>query len=383
MQFTNCLFPADVTGTGVWRLLWPYHSISGDRNIATTILNRPVLDPNYYSGMNMLMFQRLVSNQQREIFERILLPASKRFGMWLIANVDDCLHADEIPLYNMGRAAYNNDDAKKNVAFTMQNSNMIIVTTDIIKQYYVDKFNIDPNKIVIIPNYLPEWEFGQKYNEQKIMELWAKNNRKPRIGVFSSSSHYNSDANTSNIKDDLDVILNFIKSTIHKYQWVFLGHLHYKLKPYIEQGLIEYHPGADIYNYPNALANINVNCIVAPLVDNMFNRCKSNIKILEAAAMGYPFFVQNLPCYSKYTKYTFDNEEDLAKKLDDFFRQNKYFARDIARSNFEMLNTRHPEGNGWWMTPNRNVWHSIYTLRQNRITVSVNDIMRKENTQNG
>lgn len=376
MHFNNCLIPADVTGTGVWRLLWPLHAISSDRNISTSVLSRPVLDPNYYSGMNMLMFQRLVNNQQRQIFERILLPAAKRFGIWLIANVDDCLHADEIPEFNVGREAYNNDDAKNNVAFTIENSNMLIVTTDTIKEYYHNKFNVPLKKIIKIPNYLPEWEFGGKFSEQKVMELWSKNNRKPRIGIISSSSHFNMKAD-SPVKDDLDLIINLIYSTLNKYQWVFLGHLPIKIEPLVKQGLVEYRPGADIYNYPLTLSNINVNCVVAPLVNNMFNRCKSNIKILECAALGYPFFVQNLDPYSKYTPYTFDNEEDLATKLDDFFRQNKYFARDIARKNFEMLSTPHEEGNGWWMQPNLQRWHSIFTIRQNTCTISVNELIKQ------
>lgn len=375
MHFNNCLIPADVTGTGVWRLLWPLHAISSDRNISTSVLSRPVLDPNYYSGMNMLMFQRLVNNQQRQIFERVLLPAAKRFGMWLIANVDDCLHADEIPVFNVGREAYNNDDAKRNVAFTIENSDMMIVTTDTIKEYYHTKFGVPLKKIIKIPNYLPEWEFGGKFSEQKVMELWTKNNRKPRIGIISSSSHFNTNPN-SPIKDDLDIIINLIHSTLNKYQWVFLGHLPLKIEPLVKQGLVEYRQGADIYNYPLTLSTLDVNCVIAPLVDTMFNRCKSNIKILECAALGYPFFVQNLDPYAKYTPYTFDNEEDLAKKLDSFFRQNKYFARDIARKNFEMLNTPHPEGNGWWMRPNLQQWHAVFTIRQNTCTISVNELKK-------
>ena len=67
----------------------------------------------------------------------------------------------------------------------------------------------------------------------------------------------------------------------------------------------------------------------------------------------------------------------MATKLDDFFRQNKYFARDIARKNFEMLSTPHEEGNGWWMQPNLQRWHSIFTIRQNTCTISVNELIKQ------
>ena len=37
---------------------------------------------------------------------------------------------------------------------------------------------------------------------------------------------------------------------------------------------------------------------IAPLEDNKFNRCKSNLKILEAGLKGLPIFVQNIHPYT-------------------------------------------------------------------------------------
>jgi hypothetical protein len=48
---------------------------------------------------------------------------------------------------------------------------------------------------------------------------------------------------------------------------------------------------------------------IAPLEDNAFNHCKSNLKILEAGMKGLPIFVQNIHPYTDDAKgiYKVDN----------------------------------------------------------------------------
>lgn len=371
MAYTNLLYCSDRTGTGVWRLLMPHLALSYDREIDTTVIsNRIILDQNYYQHMNMIMFQRVVSDQSKAIFQQVLIPAAQRFGIWLIANIDDCLHPDEIPTYNMGRKAYLNPTAVSNIKFSLDNAGMIIVTTDHLKEYYCKKFLQDPDKIIKIPNYLPEFWFANKYNEQKVWDNWNENKKRPRIGVISSTSHYNLDPNNPE-KDDLDLILDLVKSTLHDFQWVFLGHLHHKIKLYVDKGLIEHHHGVDIYNYPNKLYNLNLNCIVAPLLKNTFNLCKSNIKILEASALGIPFFVQDIDNYSKYTHHTFSDQNDLANKLFELSKSTRYAVRDIVRDNYAKLNTQHDEGNTWWLGPNLHTWQNIFKIRQRAVNINM------------
>jgi hypothetical protein len=51
--------------------------------------------------------------------------------------------------------------------------------------------------------------------------------------------------------------------------------------------------------------------LIAPLVDNPFNRCKSNIKWLEFSALGIPMAGQNICTYNKYTNNLFNSANDL------------------------------------------------------------------------
>ena len=70
-----------------------------------------------------------------------------------------------------------------------------------------------------------------------------------------------------------------------------------KLKPFIDNGDIEFHPWATLPDYPQAIADLNVNCLIAPLANNEFNKCKSNIKHLEGATQGIPVVCQDLITY--------------------------------------------------------------------------------------
>lgn len=55
---------------------------------------------------------------------------------------------------------------------------------------------------------------------------------------------------------------------------------------------------------------------IAPLEDNKFNRCKSNLKIIEAGMKGLPIFVQNIHPYTDDAKGIFkvDNWNAATKK---------------------------------------------------------------------
>jgi hypothetical protein len=54
-----------------------------------------------------------------------------------------------------------------------------------------------------------------------------------------------------------------------------------------------------------------IDLLLAPLINNAFNRSKSNIKWLEFSALGIPMVGQNMCTYNKYTDNLFDNANDL------------------------------------------------------------------------
>ena len=48
-----------------------------------------------------------------------------------------------------------------------------------------------------------------------------------------------------------------------------------------------------IHMYPQKLASLDLDLALAPLENNLFNDCKSNLRLLEYGACGYPVICSN------------------------------------------------------------------------------------------
>ena len=88
----------------------------------------PILDKNYYRGMNSVTVQRWISDGQRELFIKMLKPLMDMNSGWLIYEIDDMMFdgtflgtedekkkliekygdllGNSIPLFNRGRGAF-------------------------------------------------------------------------------------------------------------------------------------------------------------------------------------------------------------------------------------------------------------------------------------
>jgi hypothetical protein len=66
-----------------------------------------------------------------------------------------------------------------------------------------------------------------------------------------------------------------------------------RLRPYIH----EFHAGVEIQFYPAALAALDLDLALAPVEQNLFNECKSNLRLLEYGACGFPVICSDVRCY--------------------------------------------------------------------------------------
>jgi glycosyltransferase involved in cell wall biosynthesis len=84
---------------------------------------------------------------------------------------------------------------------------------------------------------------------------------------------------------------------------------------------IDYYPWwADAASYPRAVADLRIDVAIAPLAKNAFNRCRSNVKLLEFAALGVPVVASAIEPYAEIedgvTGMLARDGNDFHRKLD-------------------------------------------------------------------
>lgn len=409
-QFRNIAYMADRSGTSKWRRIWAYSLIdcqAQNLNIQADYSQTPIFDQRYYQGVNSVTIQRWISDGHRQIVDNILRPAMDRNSGWLIYEIDDLMDAKFIPLYNRGRGGFESPKIQDNIKHMLNEADIVTVTTDYIKESYNKYYDVPLDKIVSLPNMLPRFLFGDRYNPNLKIEQFKKNKSKPRIGVVSSLSHYNisdvrkdkdgyacrkqiskgtlgndivkwinqngveiPESETTEIQDDMDIILDCIKQTINDFQWVIFGYAPPKLKKEVDEGKIEVHGGTPIMNYPSVFDNLALQAVIAPIQDIEFNRCKSFIKYMECAALGVPLFASNTLPYIRVMpeKQLFKDWKELKEKLLNLKFSSVGAYQKIIENQWKWLNSPCHEGDfdirNFWMEDNLGIWIELSRLRQ-------------------
>ncbi|NWB29359.1 glycosyltransferase [Pseudomonas gingeri] len=113
---------------------------------------------------------------------------------------------------------------------------------------------------------------------------------KPRVGWGGGTSH----------AGDLAIIADVVRELASEVDWVFFGMCPEELRPYMH----EFHGVIDLGIYPAKLASLNLDLALAPLEFHIFNDCKSNLRLLEYGACGYPVICTDTRAYDGYLPCT-------------------------------------------------------------------------------
>lgn len=126
--------------------------------------------------------------------------------------------------------------------------------------------------------------------------LWSglqsrrRTSAKPRVGWGGGTSH----------AGDLAIIADVVRELANEVDWVFFGMCPEELRPYMH----EFHGVIDLSVYPAKLASLNLDLALAPLEFHIFNECKSNLRLLEYGACGYPVICTDTAAYRGYLPCT-------------------------------------------------------------------------------
>ena len=165
------------------------------------------------------------------------------------------------------------------------------------------------------------------------LDIWKKINIEKdgfiRIGYQGGWSHY----------QDWFVIEGLFEKIMERYKNVVLvlcGQVYETCLKNLPQDRIERQPWVSIDAYPYMFRTMNIDIGIAPLENNLFNTCKSEIKWEEYASLEIPCVASNIPPYSigildGRTGFLASNLEEWEKDLSNLI-ESKDLRIDIGRA---------------------------------------------------
>ena len=136
--------------------------------------------------------------------------------------------------------------------------------------------------IRVIPNYIPRSFIDAALAGRH----GAETRRKYRVGWAGALGH----------EGDLKIVVPIMEALGETVEWVFLGISPRGVMPGHN---VEIHRAVPFRDYARKLGALNLDLALAPLEDNDFNRCKSELRVLEFAAAGYPVIASDVAPYRR------------------------------------------------------------------------------------
>lgn len=418
--------PDDTSGTGQWRCLWPINilwpMLRGDENI--TVSKTLPKDPNFFAVQNSVMIQRWTTAYHRNMFDTVVFPAASGGMCNIIYNIDDCLSPDEIPLFNPAWLHYSKPEIQENIKHIISRADFVLVTNTTLGQYYIDKYSINSNNIIVMPNLLPRSLAYGLYNRDLKTHQFAQTKaaNKIRIGIISSASHFNingvkqtkdtkelvvydneekkykvyttnrfveNESELEEVPDDIDDIIDVIRKTSDKFEWISIGaSANATFKQLVDDNLIKVVEQTDILHYMQLVSKLNLSAIVAPVKDNLFAHCKSDIKYLEAAAVGAVLYTPDCKPYIEHvpTAQRWTSTVDLIEKLYKLSETSPNEFSDMIQAQYDWLNSPTQVEGGpyiqnWWLDDNINIWRSVFFMPRKGVKIHLSSIVNNPEKQ--
>ncbi len=258
--------PADAFGCGHYRMIQPFQALR-DAGMVDGMLSQRFMAPVQLErcAPDVLVFQRQIDDIQIENMRRVGA-LSRAFKIY---ELDDYL--PNLPV----RSVHKRDmpaDVVRSLRRGVSLADRFVVSTEALAEAF-DGMHPD---IHVVHNRLPvPWWSG--------LQALRRQGRKPRVGWAGGMGH----------TGDLELVADVVAALAQEVDWVFFGMCPEKIRPFVH----EVRAGVPIEHYPAALAALNLDLAIAPVEHNLFNECKSNLRLLEYGACGIPVVCSDVRCY--------------------------------------------------------------------------------------
>lgn len=259
---------ADTFGCGHYRVIQPFRE-QREHGLIDGVVTHGLLhvaDLERYAP-DVIVLQRQIGDERLEAMRRM-----KAFSnAFKVYELDDYL--PNLPLKSAHRR-HMPKDILRSLRRGLGYVDRFVVSTPALAEAFADLHG----DIRVVQNCLvPQW-WGELAAGQR------QRSAKPRVGWAGGAGH----------TGDLELIADVVKALADEVEWVFFGMCPEALRPYIH----EFHPGVPIDRYAAKLASLDLDLALAPLEDNLFNQCKSNLRLLEYGACGFPVVCSDNRAYA-------------------------------------------------------------------------------------
>lgn len=219
---------------------------------------------------DVLVYQRQITDQAVEHMQS----ARRILKKPTVFELDDYL--PNLPIKSAYRENMPPRDILKSLRRSLKYVDRFVVSTYPLAEAFS---GLHPD-IQVVENCLPvAWWGGD-------LESLRRQSEKPRVGWAGGMGGHTG---------DLELVEAVVQELADEVEWVFFGMCPDKLRPFVAE---VHEGGIEISRYPRKLASLNLDLAIAPLEDNLFNRCKSNLRLLEyGGACGYPVVCSDVEPY--------------------------------------------------------------------------------------
>ncbi len=211
----------------------------------------------------------LIQHGFTDLFLRWLPRYRKSGHAFLVFGLDDNLLA--IPDHNNQRHRFPGD-LERRLREALSQCHRLLVPTEPLAELY-RQFVED---VRVVPNLLEQNRWGQLTPQRQ-------RGAKPRVGWVGAQQH----------SGDLAILAPVMEALAGEVHWVMMGLCPRALRHYVT----EFHQPVAYRHYPEKLASLNLDLALAPLEINAFNECKSDLRILEYGALGWPVIATDIAPY--------------------------------------------------------------------------------------